>query len=613
MSNLPARLRRFLWVVCTPVLAIAWGFEAPADLFAVDGQPGARRPTAGVFLQDGKTLYIANRGNANQGTGTVSIVDVELGRVINEVAVGDSLVDLIAVPGRPQLLAVDGRQNELLVLAVSGPKVHVHSRWPVSRGATQVVASPDGQQASVACQWSHCLDVVSLAEKSGARDQPTQPHLLRRVTLPFAPGLQCLTAAGNQVIVADHFGGRLGIVDLASGQVLHAFDSNGHNSRGLLVTDQGRQLVIAQQILNETLPTTEENIERGLLMQNVLRSLALSELTGRASSVDEIRPLPTGRVLPLGGLHAGAGDPAAVVSLDTNRLAVALSGVHQIALQSTSSEQPSVAVRIPTGRRPVAIIPRPGSRQLAVLNQLDDTISMVDVERGMVMQTIPLGERRSLSPQERGEQLFFDATLSRDGWLSCHSCHPDGHSNGRRVDTLGDNTLGTPKRTLSLLGTAFTYRWAWNGEVANLHDQVRKSLKETMHGGHIRDEEVRDLTSFLHTLAPPPAVLPLATSAEDQASLDRGRQVFNRYRCSGCHIPPIVYSSHESYEVGLSDERGLTKFNPPSLRGVSQGFRYFHDNRAETLESIFAEFQHPGSTVLKSAEIKDLVRYLKSL
>ena len=36
--------------------------------------------------------------------------------------------------------------------------------------------------------------------------------------------------------------------------------------------------------------------------------------------------------------------------------------------------------------------------------------------------------------------------------MSCHSCHTDGHTSGRLADTLGDDTFGTPKRVLSLLG-----------------------------------------------------------------------------------------------------------------------------------------------------------------
>ena len=52
--------------------------------------------------------------------------------------------------------------------------------------------------------------------------------------------------------------------------------------------------------------------------------------------------------------------------------------------------------------------------------------------------------------------------------MSCHSCHPDGHTNGLLNDNLGDGNFGAPKRVLSLLGVGQTGPWAWNGGVADL-------------------------------------------------------------------------------------------------------------------------------------------------
>lgn len=568
---------------------------------------GLQRPTAAVFLSDARTLCVANaRG------GFLSLVDVERGLIIGRVPIGASLVDLIAVPNRSQLLAIDGQQNELVVIGVDGPQLRVQSRLAVSPGASQVVVTPDGRLASVSCHWSRCVEIVNLQGlATESPDAASAPERLHRIGLPFAPGLQCVTGDGRRAVVADRFGGGIAVIDLVAGQLLRTHELTGHNTRGITLTADGRGVILAQQILNQQLPTTAENIERGLLIQNVLRTLSLDELLAPEPGDRSIRP-QAGEIIPLGGIRAGAGDPAGIVSLSGQRLVVALAGVQQVAVVAMGAAMPQVTERVAVGRRPVAIVARPGTTQVAVLNQLDDSITLLETDRGEVLRTIA-AESQMLSPQDRGEQLFFDARLSRDGWLSCHSCHTDGHTNGRLADTQGDHSFGTPKRTLTLLGTAFTYRWAWNGEVASLHDQVQKSLVETMHGGENRAADVRDIVSYLHSLAPPPPLLPRTTSREDQASLERGRQIFLTHGCANCHIPPIVYASHESFDVGLTDERGLSKFNPPSLRGVGQGTRYFHDNRAESLDSVFADFQHPGSTTLSGAEIADLVRYLKSL
>jgi len=44
--------------------------------------------------------------------------------------------------------------------------------------------------------------------------------------------------------------------------------------------------------------------------------------------------------------------------------------------------------------------------------------------------------------------------------------------------------------------------------------------------------------------------------------------------------------------IGLIDETGNTRFNPPSLRGVHQRGRLLHDGRAESLRALFEDHQH---------------------
>ena len=87
-----------------------------------------------------------------------------------------------------------------------------------------------------------------------------------------------------------------------------------------------------------------------------------------------------------------------------------------------------------------------------------------------------------MSQVDRGELLFYDARLSHDRWMSCDSCHTDGHTNGLLNDNQGDGSFDAPKRVLSLLGVGDTAPWAWNGSVDDLEAQVRKSVQTTMHG-----------------------------------------------------------------------------------------------------------------------------------
>ncbi len=77
-----------------------------------------------------------------------------------------------------------------------------------------------------------------------------------------------------------------------------------------------------------------------------------------------------------------------------------------------------------------------------------------------------------------GERLFGDARLSRDGKLSCSSCHDlaDGGDDGRRVPVGVDGAEGLIN-VPSVLNCAFNFRQFGDGRAATLEEQVGMSLQ----------------------------------------------------------------------------------------------------------------------------------------
>jgi cytochrome c peroxidase len=67
------------------------------------------------------------------------------------------------------------------------------------------------------------------------------------------------------------------------------------------------------------------------------------------------------------------------------------------------------------------------------------------------------------------------------------------------------------------------------------------------------------------------------------------------------------------YDVGLRDEQGIVKFNPPSLRGVGHGVAFFHDARRKSLDDLFRLDRHQLDGELKAEELRALVRYLQGI
>jgi YVTN family beta-propeller protein len=132
---------------------------------------------------------------------------------------------------------------------------------------------------------------------------------------------------------------------------------------------------------------------------------------------------------------------------------------------------------VSVGRRPSAIA-RLADGTLFVADTFSDSVSVIEPKSPKRATQISLGPQPKLSPPQSGEMLFYDSRLSHDGWMSCHSCHTDGHSNGQLNDNLSDGSFGESKRVLSLLGVSETGPWAWNGQVKTLEEQVTSSIKK---------------------------------------------------------------------------------------------------------------------------------------
>jgi cytochrome c peroxidase len=197
-----------------------------------------------------------------------------------------------------------------------------------------------------------------------------------------------------------------------------------------------------------------------------------------------------------------------------------------------------------------------------------------------------------------------------DSWFSCQSCHTDGHTNGLLTDNLGDGSFGAAKRVLTLLGGGETGPWSWNGHVARLESQVETSIVSTMQGQPPDEATVADLAAYLRTLPAPPPLGPL--QGDDPAAAARGEIVFAARGCADCHAGP-TYTTPAIYDVGTRDKLGQSQFNPPSLRGVSQGGPYLHDGRAATLEELFSVHRHPPGEEIPPGDLADFVVFLRSL
>jgi DNA-binding beta-propeller fold protein YncE len=573
--------------------ALAWP-DQKADSPATNDEqttPRLRRPVALALADNDKFLFVANRA-----AGSVTTIDVTKGRVVAETPVCHKLADMCLTSDEKQLLVVDEDKGELLMLARDGQSLKIANRVSVPSTPVSIRLAADGRHCFVASLWSRRLSVVDFA---GADKRLS---VKKSIDLPFAPRLQLPVANADKVIVADAFGGKLAVVDVARGIVDSVRSLPAHQIRGMAWSSDGKRLLLTHQVLHADAHTTPADIHWGNLVVNYVRSLSRDDLLSPDADL-----LKGSRLLPLGDVDHGTGDPAGIAVAADGTMIVALAGVAEVAIGSEKKGDWSY-VRV--GRRPIAVALDADGRRAFVVDNLADAVTVVDMTRQEKLIEIALGPQPELKPSERGELLFYDARRSLEGWLSCNSCHVEGHTNGLLNDNLSDGSFGTPKRVLTLLGVKDTAPWAWNGGVSELKDQVRKSLELTMRGPKPTAAEVQDLEAFLRTLLPSPPLQPVTNATKD--AVGRGKELFVRLNCSDCHVPAL-YTSSKVYDVGLADEKDHRTFNPPSLRGVGQGGPYFHDNRAATLEDVFAVHRHQLKKELAKTDLADLLIFLRSL
>lgn len=552
-----------------------------------------RRPAAAVLIDDGTRLCVANRRS-----GTLSLLDVTT-RNVFEKQIGQQLSDIVELPGSGTLLVTDFAGGAVIVVKSSAEGLQIVDRADVAAWPESIAVNESGDLVCVASLWSRRLTILSRVSAVASEDD--QLKKLHDVDLPFASrAIEFVDA--TQVVVADSFGGRLAVVDCAAGTKTVEHELSIHNVRDMTVGNEGR-LYLTCQRLNSKAYTDRDDIHWGVLMANEILAIDIDSLLRDGGGA-----LMTERI-SLGGPGEGAGDPEAVF-VTPEKFVVTLAGTDELAIVERVGVRES---RISTGKRPLDVLHDKSTDRVFVVNSLSDSVSIVDLAENRTVDTISLGPSPSLGAVERGEAAFFNAGLSLESWMSCHSCHTDGHTNNGLADTLGDGDFGDAKRVPTLRGVWSTGPWAWNGSEHQLHGQIRKSVSTTMHASEVDDDLILDLTAYVSKLNRSPSLAVARGKGPHPTVEYKAREVFETAGCSACHNGFTSYTTDDVFDVGLNDAHGNSQFNPPSLSGISQRDRLFHDGRARSIEDVLMRFEHPVGDTVSERERKILIEFLEAL
>jgi cytochrome c peroxidase len=240
-----------------------------------------------------------------------------------------------------------------------------------------------------------------------------------------------------------------------------------------------------------------------------------------------------------------------------------------------------------------------------------------------------------------GEKLFHEKLLSRDGSISCASCHhADAAFTDRLPVSIGIEGRRGDRNAMPLFNLAWKREFFWDGRARSLREQVLMPV-----GDHREMDESPDRVCEKLTASPDypslfragfgsPGITPekialaleqylLTLSARDSrfdramsgkaALSDEEKRGFELFMtefdprtgqrgadCFHCH-GGALFSDHQFHNNGLDGEApgraqvtGLPgdqrKFATPSLRNVALTAPYMHDGRFATLEEVVEHY-----------------------
>ena len=288
---------------------------------------------------------------------------------------------------------------------------------------------------------------------------------------------------------------------------------------------------------------------------------------------------------------------------------------------------------------------------------------------------VPVPEENPITPEKvaLGKMLYFDTRLSKDGNISCATCHDPEMAWAEHKPTstgIGDQVGGANSPTV--INAAYAKTQFWDGREPTLEAQALGPIENPIEMGHELPAMIADLSkvtdygpAFEKAFGDPKITSERIAKAiasferlvlsgnspydkfqdgQEDALTDaqkRGMDVFGEVGCNRCHRPPL-FSNYMFHNAGIGMDKdppdegrkavtgeagNLGEFRVPALREVANTAPYFHDGSCATLEEAVALMVAGGkdnenlSLMLKAVrekeiteqDQKDLVEFLKAL
>lgn len=236
-----------------------------------------------------------------------------------------------------------------------------------------------------------------------------------------------------------------------------------------------------------------------------------------------------------------------------------------------------------------------------------------------------------------GKELFYEEQLSKDGSISCGSCHQQFGAFNSYDHPLShgiENAL-TTRNAPALFNLAWQKAFMWDGGINHLdlqplapitaHNEMGESIENVLiklkqnkqyrqqFKAAFGDETIntqrlgKALSQFLLTMVSSNSKYDRVMRGEDQFVLSEqlGYAIF-KTKCIQCHTEPL-FTDYSYRNIGMPLEPYLNdlgrmtitnhpadslKFRVPSLRNVAVSFPYGHDGRFFSIINVFEHYRN---------------------
>ena len=276
-----------------------------------------------------------------------------------------------------------------------------------------------------------------------------------------------------------------------------------------------------------------------------------------------------------------------------------------------------------------------------------------------VIKPIPQSMEVEKEKAALGKQLFFDPILSKDGTISCATCHDlqNGGDDGLQFSFGIDGKRGNINAP-TVYNAVFNFRQFWDGRAKNLEEQAMGPINNPVEMGHdirkvaeklkkspaynkrfhilyrdgVTAENIANaIAEYEKSLITPNAPFDKYLKGDENAISEEAKEGFRLFKYKGCIICHNgvnvggnlynkfgIYKDANSTNMGRFNITGREEdkyvFKVPSLRNIALTAPYMHDGRFKTLdEAVKFMTQYQLGRFITEEEIAAIVAFLRSL